>query len=56
MTGAFGLLLYFNGVSWYNFQNITLINGAYGSSAIKDNIIAVVGLTEGEAIITIGRR
>jgi hypothetical protein len=57
MTGAFGLLLHFNGLSWKNFQNITYIEGAYGEVAVKGNLICCTGgLNNGQAIILMGRR
>jgi hypothetical protein len=56
-VGAFGDFLHYNGVNWEsNYQEPLLSNGAYGSVAIKGNLIAATGYNNREAVILIGRR
>ena len=57
ISGAYGLLMHYNGVSWKNYQDITYMNsGAFGRVEIKDNIMAATGGEGNKAIILIGRR
>lgn len=57
ITGAYGLLMHFNGMSWYNYQDITYITGSYGNIKInKGSYCLYRGLNNGKAILTIGKR
>ena len=50
VTGSFGLILYFNGLRWVNYQDRTYINGSYGRVGITGNIFAYTGgLNNGKA-------
>ena len=58
--GAFGDFLHFNGVSWKQYKEAYLYNGAYTKVAVKDNLVVAVGgnmvSLASEAVILIGRR
>ena len=55
--GSFGELLYFNGLNWVSYRNITSINaGALLSVKIKKNTIVAVGYDNPKAKIFIGRK
>ncbi len=55
MVGAFGLLLHFNGRTWYNYQEY--ISGSFASVDMKDNLVVCVGgLNNNRAIIKTGKR
>jgi len=57
VSGAYGLLMHFNGLSWKTFFNMPYLSGSYGEVKIKgDIIVSTGGLNNGQAIITIGRR
>ncbi len=56
VSGAFGLLLHYNGESWINFQNITYINGAFSKVDFKGNLLCAVGSNDNQAIIVMGKR
>jgi len=57
VSGAFGELLHFNGVSWHSYYNVTNIEGSYGRVALYGNLICGTGgLNNGKAIILLGRR
>ncbi|NPV10418.1 MAG: glucosyl transferase [Ignavibacteria bacterium] len=59
-VGAFGDFLHFNGLSWKQYQEPYLYNGAYTKVAIKDNLVVAVGGNQislaSEAVILMGRR
>ena len=57
ITGAFGLIMHYNGISWYNYQDINYITGSYGNITLKRDLIVCTGeLNNGKAILTIGKR
>ena len=57
IIGAFGEFLHWNGKSWLSYQSVTgLSNGAYGSMAIRNNLVIAVGMDSPRAVVTIGRR
>lgn len=59
-VGAFGDFLHFNGVSWRQYQESYLSNGAYTKVTVKGNLVVAVGGNQvslaSEAVILIGRR
>lgn len=57
VVGAYGLLLHFNGYSWYNFQDIFFTNtSAFGSVDFKDGVCCVIGGRDNKQVIIIGKR
>ncbi len=57
IVGAGGEVKHYNGKSWLSYQSITgLSNGAYGSVALKNNLVIAVGMDSPRAVVTIGRR
>ena len=58
ICGSFGLISHYNGKSWHTYSGDELqyFNGNYYKIEIKDNIIATVGQSGAQAIITIGKR
>jgi hypothetical protein len=57
VAGAFGMVLHFNGFTWYNYITETKYNDVgYGAISISDNLVAISGATSTQGIITIGRR
>ncbi len=58
VSGAFGLLSHFNGLSWKHFSEdvLSTFHGRYRAVDIKDNILVAVGRVENSAIITAGIR
>ncbi len=57
VTGVFGELLHFNGVSWYSYRTSLGVPGAgLASVAVKGNIAIVVGFDGSRALAIVGRR
>jgi len=56
ISGAFGEILHFNGVSWKSFIDETGFDGAYGEIAVKNNVVVAVGGEGQLAKILIGKR
>jgi len=57
VVGAFGLVLSYNGVSWYNHQAVTYLpDGYWGRVAIRGNLVIAVGGISRQAIVAIGKR
>jgi hypothetical protein len=57
VVGSFGEILHFNGATWKSYINETgLAEGAYGGTAIKNNLLITTGYNGAVGIITIGRR
>ncbi len=57
IVGAGGEVMHYNGKSWLSYQSITgLSNGAYGSVALKNNLVIAVGMDSPRAVVSIGRR
>jgi hypothetical protein len=55
IAGAFGELLYFNGIRWSSYQNdIEFFSGNYKSIAIMNEQLIAVGISEARAKITLG--
>ena len=59
-VGAFGDFLHYNGVSWKQYKEPYLYNGAYTKVAVKGDLVVAVGgnyvSLASEAVILIGRR
>ena len=57
MTGAYGEVLHYNGLTWRSYQASTgLAAGSYSSLALKGDLLIAVGHESGQAAILIGRR
>jgi hypothetical protein len=57
ICGAYGELLHYNASTWKSYRSeVGLSSGAYGSVAIKNNLLIAVGYDSPRAVITIGRR
>ena len=57
IAGAYGEFLHWNGVRWYSFLPETSLNsGAYGSMAVKGNLVVAVGQNEGKGVVLMGTR
>jgi len=56
ITGAYGELLHFNGISWKSYIDQTRIDGSYGDLSVKGNVIAASGSTARQGVVIIGRR
>ena len=56
VTGAYGEVIHFNGLSWESLKNevTTLINGAYPNVALKINLVVAVGNDDRKAVILVG--
>lgn len=59
-VGAFGDFLHFNGMSWKQYQEPYLNNGAYAKVTVKGNLVVAIGGNQvslaSEAVILLGRR
>jgi len=59
-VGAFGDFLHYNGVSWKQYKEPYLYNGAYTKVAVKGDLVVAVGgnyvSLASEAVILIGKR
>jgi hypothetical protein len=57
VVGSFMEIVHYNGSTWHNyFDDIPFSNGGLGEVAVKDDLIAICGYRDREAIVIIGRR
>ncbi len=58
VTGSYGEVIHFNGLSWKSIKNetTTLINGAYSRVAVKGNLVVAVGNDDIKGVILVGHR
>jgi len=56
IAGDFGLMVHYNGNSWYIYEDLTLPNGNYESLIIKGDLVIAVGWQEDKAVICRGIR
>ena len=56
-SGAYGEIIYYNGVSWKSYiETAGLNNGIYYSFSIKNNMVVLVGFNYQSAVITMGKK
>jgi hypothetical protein len=58
VSGAYGLLSHFNGLTWYHYvyAELSYLSGSYNAVDINDRIIVTVGFQDTRAILVIGKK